>query len=622
MNDVLLDLAKDGFKKYDAQERIIFYEKMLLTKQTSCLIKNFPLFLDEVTDNKQICLKCLKVLIPDKNIWVGHNSDQEKKLVLKLLKSSLDKRYIDIPLFINSIIAGRYYDDFLIYLFKNDLNLITELLRQKFLYLGELIQGNLWDRIKIHVNEPFICEFIDQFRLTIPQYYSLLSDNEKFIDLINRDIFVDLLQIISLDQYSFNQYTSKKINNTKLNLNSQIFLKAMTSDTKQGLLISMYKKIEKNMKMKNMLIFKETFDYFLNSFHLFKKPIFTIFCETKGATIAKLFFKKLIDDLLSTNKINSLDFCKNFIVLINITQCTILEMIEDGIINEKDLYSSLISIITKYPDIASSISVSTIQSFKLYENKVLNQEIISKLIFESLQNYKSDDDNSQLSSLSLVLLEKVLKEKIMFLDSYTIFNFLADVVKENKSSIESLNLISKLEQNLNLYDCADICKILRIMIKEDRLSDDFLHCLLQTMPNLKKYIIDEVVKNIKIELQLKELNNEEDYDLDSPWTQLYDLMTIGNLKQEKKDQTKFIECKLNSEIINVKKLKQILVPDTKNIFRKDIMTCNICLSNNIEMVYNPCGHMVCQECHNFLPNKKKCPICSTESISVIKLYFI
>ena len=51
-----------------------------------------------------------------------------------------------------------------------------------------------------------------------------------------------------------------------------------------------------------------------------------------------------------------------------------------------------------------------------------------------------------------------------------------------------------------------------------------------------------------------------------------------------------------------------------------LITCKICLSNRINLIFTPCYHAcICQECWNKLSVPKLCPICRCFVISTLYL---
>jgi len=52
-------------------------------------------------------------------------------------------------------------------------------------------------------------------------------------------------------------------------------------------------------------------------------------------------------------------------------------------------------------------------------------------------------------------------------------------------------------------------------------------------------------------------------------------------------------------------------------------TCSICLQDNVNSYFNPCGHTACSKCceKNGSMNDNNCPLCRTYIQSVHKLYF-
>jgi hypothetical protein len=50
-------------------------------------------------------------------------------------------------------------------------------------------------------------------------------------------------------------------------------------------------------------------------------------------------------------------------------------------------------------------------------------------------------------------------------------------------------------------------------------------------------------------------------------------------------------------------------------------TCSICLTTNVDMFFDPCGHTACSRCCEKIKEKKKCPLCRKNIIYTRKLYF-
>ena len=62
-------------------------------------------------------------------------------------------------------------------------------------------------------------------------------------------------------------------------------------------------------------------------------------------------------------------------------------------------------------------------------------------------------------------------------------------------------------------------------------------------------------------------------------------------------------------------------------------TCSLCLTNNVDTYFNPCGHTTCDDClkklrdeniHelNTLNQELKCPFCRKDVYDTKKLYYI
>lgn len=48
-------------------------------------------------------------------------------------------------------------------------------------------------------------------------------------------------------------------------------------------------------------------------------------------------------------------------------------------------------------------------------------------------------------------------------------------------------------------------------------------------------------------------------------------------------------------------------------------TCFLCLKNGINMCFNPCGHVVCDQCH-MKATYRECPFCRSRIIATTKLF--
>jgi len=67
----------------------------------------------------------------------------------------------------------------------------------------------------------------------------------------------------------------------------------------------------------------------------------------------------------------------------------------------------------------------------------------------------------------------------------------------------------------------------------------------------------------------------------------------------------------------IKNSKEIIEPI---ITEENNIKCKICLEKNVNIVINPCGHTICEECFNKIILPKRCPTCRTENITSMKLY--
>ena len=81
-----------------------------------------------------------------------------------------------------------------------------------------------------------------------------------------------------------------------------------------------------------------------------------------------------------------------------------------------------------------------------------------------------------------------------------------------------------------------------------------------------------------------------------------------------------IKTKFNQQLLTLKLYMHCFI---KTINKGNTgMTCNICMTNNINSYVNPCGHTGCSECLDKLEtHNMKCFVCREPVFDIRKLYF-
>ncbi len=126
--------------------------------------------------------------------------------------------------------------------------------------------------------------------------------------------------------------------------------------------------------------------------------------------------------------------------------------------------------------------------------------------------------------------------------------------------------------------------------------------------NIKK--LDLIIQFIR-ELD-KDCNDQETEEL------LNNLKNLSNKIENDKNiitaRTEYIKCRKDIEN-NLNLIKKINSLNMSN-------TCPLCLTNQVNIYLNPCGHTCCEECYGRLSNtENKCFLCRSNIMSKNPLYF-
>ena len=145
----------------------------------------------------------------------------------------------------------------------------------------------------------------------------------------------------------------------------------------------------------------------------------------------------------------------------------------------------------------------------------------------------------------------------------------------------------------------------------------------QTMQDAEikmKKVIETNKKDIDILITFIEflttINNKCSQDTETLQTDIHkvseDIRKDSQMKQMKEDY--IVEKKKFHKYLNILKLlNQMNVGST----------CSICLGENVDSFFDPCGHTACTNCceRNRNYNDNNCPLCRKDIIKIHKLYF-
>lgn len=242
---------------------------------------------------------------------------------------------------------------------------------------------------------------------------------------------------------------------------------------------------------------------------------------------------------------------------------------------------------------------------------------------ENINNYQNitsiiDEINN---NISVKYTQKDEKNKF-----FEIKNFL---LKYLKNDIEELNLIIK----------DDGTSEIESVKKND--NDEYIgKNLIEEFDNFMKYFKLKSDKLYSIENKLKteiEKNKQDIKQIDS-LIEYYD--TLKNKYDDTDETIKSMETLAE----NIKKNSKIDSTKEEYVLRKKEMmqyldvikylnkcnlgnTCSLCLTNNVNVYYNPCGHTLCDGCHQKIVDNKQndnisCVYCRKSVYDVRKLYYI
>ena len=169
--------------------------------------------------------------------------------------------------------------------------------------------------------------------------------------------------------------------------------------------------------------------------------------------------------------------------------------------------------------------------------------------------------------------------------------------------------------------------------KVDELSDS----LIEFMKDFNGYknSMDEAEKKMKFAID----SNQKDIEVIQTFIEFLSKIDPQISKSNTSDlQTQITNiCKDITNNSNIKEMKDNYIKE-KMKFHKHLniiklinqmnvgSTCSICLQDNVDSYFNPCGHTACSNCMSktgefYDDNHKPCPLCRKQVISIHKLFF-
>lgn len=244
---------------------------------------------------------------------------------------------------------------------------------------------------------------------------------------------------------------------------------------------------------------------------------------------------------------------------------------------------------------------------------------------ESENNYQNRNITSIIDEINNNISVKYTQKD----ENNRFFNIKSYLLKYLKNDIEELNLIIKDDGT------SEIVKI------DEKKEDEYIgKTLIEEFDNFMKYFKLKSDKLYSIENKLKneiEKNKEDIKQIDS-------LIEYYNTLKNKYDDNSETINSMETLAENIKKNSQIDSTKEEYVLRKKEMmqyldvikylnkcnlgnTCSLCLTNNVNVYYNPCGHTLCDGCHQKIVDKKQsdnisCVYCRKSVYDVRKLYYV
>lgn len=256
----------------------------------------------------------------------------------------------------------------------------------------------------------------------------------------------------------------------------------------------------------------------------------------------------------------------------------------------------------------TTLQYNELQSFETTPNNIVTE---IKIIHNSIRSLLNSTDIDIIDTY----MSKINNEKQLYTGISDDLNEKIECIKTNEGNNEKQTDISQLNEKneLEIFDES----IEKFKINYKNIQDKFLK------------VQDKFKKEI-------EMNNEDIHIT----KELLNHAKIVNNKYKNNDVDELLENikNLSNTILNNSKIKEIKREylDTKNeldSFLKIIKKingfnlgslCICCITNPVNMCFNPCGHTICEECLQSLKGNNyefECLVCRKKVNDVIKIYY-
>ena len=672
------------------------------------IIFNIETTLNDILNSDYLSLKTLKVLTHSNNVFIFDKKSNKLNLILDDLISRLI-----IKLSNSHEIPEHYFDNFFLKSFQrsnmmsyfdyilsyNNICLMlliskkisVECLCKLFLSKGklfEIVNYNLSNQVEPILTDTFIKNYLNSYIKTFSttlnitlnnkQYnllFSILEKNLSYIDYLDPNSLKMIVDHLASFTKSFQNQIVGTNKIKQNNLNYTILLKFLFSDLDPSKILETYKKIDENIKMKDVFCYEENKLYFVEHLNVLNTQVLKTLCEFKGVTITKYCINHLIDKFNSENSdeyYNNKNYCINFVLIIDITLDTICEMIGEKIICKIILTKIIEKIIVLHNEILNDLNLIFVDSLDLYN--VISEYGLPIIGLKILKEYLKTQNEIFLESYPVNVISQIILPNIDVVEIETLLTLLNNTYKENEnndSEIHKLdNLLILIKKNIEKYDKKYVSNfIIRLMTSGVTYSKVFLTSYFNIVPDVKSHILEKIFSKIYVELKLQKqtskiakiLYPEENFKLENPLVELYEKLIVKQKPidneisdtDDKKNNNETILINLNyvhNPIHQSDQTNQTNQVDKNNLETNNLETnyldidvetidamlncknvtnyyldkhvCKICFTQECQTTLYPCGHLLCEKCfYSYVNLKKKCPFCSA-NVSPIKMFFI
>lgn len=254
------------------------------------------------------------------------------------------------------------------------------------------------------------------------------------------------------------------------------------------------------------------------------------------------------------------------------------------------------------------------------DNDLINNE--THHIVRNIDNNITDNQSNEIKNLKhdFQLIKKELL-KFMNNDNIDVEEIEEDIIIHEAKELSKEDSENKEEEELSKEDTdKNIDELLnnydKFLKNYSKVQENYFYAEKELKNDINKTKTDIKMLNSSIEYAE---NITKDYLQNTDTTLIDSLKSLGNII---KNNTNTYEKKKNY----VKKRKE--VEKYINIIEKMNLnisnTCTICMNNNVDRYFNPCGHTCCEKCINRISeydNRLTCLICRVNVMEVRKLYF-